>query len=142
VTILSAVVVTSLHAQDFCDVVGDLAMGRTTLPILYPTASRLITCATVVVWSVVLPVYWHAGPAAAGALLSAGAFVAWRFWHLRTAAADRRSYVYYNVRAFAVVCERGLTGRGSYGLRGRSCSRRVCGGGACSLHDPRAPRPI
>jgi hypothetical protein len=109
VTILSAVVVTSLHAQDFCDVVGDRAMDRTTLPILYPEASRVVTCATVVGWSVVLPIYWRAGPAAAGALLSAGAFVAWRFWHLRTAAADRRSYVYYNVRGLAVVCKRGLT---------------------------------
>jgi 4-hydroxybenzoate polyprenyltransferase len=109
VTILSAVVVTSLHAQDFCDVVGDRAMGRTTLPILYPEASRLVTCATVVAWSVILPIYWHAGPTAAAALLSAGAFVAWRFWYLRTAAADRRSYVYYNVRGLAVVCKRGLT---------------------------------
>jgi hypothetical protein len=102
VTVLSAVSLTSLHAQDFADVIGDLAMNRTTLPILYPKASRVITCSAVVAWSIFLPIYWHAGFVAAAALISAGTFISWRFWSLRTADDDRLSYVYYNVSASEV----------------------------------------
>jgi hypothetical protein len=90
-------------------VIGDLAMNRTTLPILYPKASRVITCSAVVAWSIFLPIYWHAGFVAASALISAGTFISWRFWSLRTADDDRLSYLYYNVSTSESICDRMLT---------------------------------
>ncbi|KAK4031332.1 UbiA prenyltransferase [Parachaetomium inaequale] len=56
----SAVVFTTVHAQDMEDVVGDRARGRRTAPLVYgEAAARTLLAVSVLLWSVVCPVFWN-----------------------------------------------------------------------------------
>ncbi|KAJ8473053.1 hypothetical protein ONZ51_g8103 [Trametes cubensis] len=52
------IIMTTIQAQDFKDVEGDAAIGRETLPILYPDASRVVTAALIPIWSVLVTRLW------------------------------------------------------------------------------------
>ena len=92
------IIFSTIHAQDFRDEVGDKLMGRRTIPIVWPKGSRVWILAILTAWSVGLS--WACGLAIPFSvpfcLLSL--FVGLRFFRERTAGADRRSYLYYNVR--------------------------------------------
>lgn len=56
----SLIITTTIHAQDFPDVEGDRARGRGTMPLLYgETWPRWTLAVTVVIWSVICPVFWQ-----------------------------------------------------------------------------------
>ncbi|KAF4910791.1 Fumagillin beta-trans-bergamotene synthase [Colletotrichum viniferum] len=57
-----AVVLTTVHAQDLPDVVGDRAKGRKTVPLVYGDGVARWTLAVgVFSWSVFLPMFWELG---------------------------------------------------------------------------------
>lgn len=59
-SLLSIVITTTVHAQDFPDVGGDRARSRGTMPLLYgETCSRWALAVSVVAWSFVCPAIWH-----------------------------------------------------------------------------------
>ena len=96
--LISLVIFTTIQAQDFKDVEGDKLIARRTLPIVYPSASRLLTAALIPIWSLLLVYRYHDASAFAliGTLalgLSTGA----RFFLVRTRDEDKKSYVLYNV---------------------------------------------
>ena len=93
------VIFTTIQAQDFKDVEGDILVNRQTLPILFPTASRVVTSLLVPLWSLVFAhCYPTADPMVSSAAVVLGAIIGTRFWFERTREGDKRSYLLYNVR--------------------------------------------
>ncbi len=90
---------TTIHAQDFRDVVGDHATGRLTIPLAYPRASRLSMLILLPAWSLFLCLFWHV-PAFVSAVVCAFAtYVGLQFcWNGGTSAKDNAGYRDYNVR--------------------------------------------
>ena len=97
VCISGALIFTTIQAQDFADVEGDAALGRKTFPIIAPRASRVASLLAMCAWSLGLALFWDVGPLVGGAFVALGSFVGARFFFLRTAEEDERSYVLYNV---------------------------------------------
>ncbi|OBZ71748.1 putative indole-3-pyruvate monooxygenase YUCCA9 [Grifola frondosa] len=82
---------------DFRDSSGDALAGRRTLPLVYPQGSRIAITTLLILWSFFLCILWGLGILPSIIFLGLGAYVGGRFVTLRSTAADRRSYVYYNV---------------------------------------------
>ncbi|KAI1455086.1 UbiA prenyltransferase family-domain-containing protein [Annulohypoxylon moriforme] len=58
--LMAAVIMTTIHAQDFPDIVGDKARDRKTMPLLYgETFSRWSMAFFVTFWSIVSPRFWN-----------------------------------------------------------------------------------
>ncbi|KAJ3002826.1 hypothetical protein NUW54_g5638 [Trametes sanguinea] len=93
----SAVIFTTIHAQDFKDIHGDRNIGRLTLPLAYPVASRLIVAVAVPIWSLWLAYHWQSAAVFRAVFLLFGSYVGARFGAWRTVNEDRASYRAYNV---------------------------------------------
>jgi hypothetical protein len=96
----ACVILTTIQAQDFSDVVGDAQIGRVTFPIYAPSFSRVFTLFVIVLWSAILSMHWSLGLYWQIAFCSLGAYVGWRYYRLRTSAQDSRSYLLFNVSVF------------------------------------------
>ena len=96
----ACVIMTTIQAQDFSDVVGDAQIGRVTFPIYAPSFSRVFTVFMIVLWSIILCIQWSLGLYGKIAFCSLGAGVGWRYYRLRTPADDGRSYLLFNVSIF------------------------------------------
>jgi 4-hydroxybenzoate polyprenyltransferase len=92
------VILSTIHAQDFRDEVGDKLMGRRTIPIVWPEGSRIWILVMLAAWSVGLSWAFDLPPSFSVAFCALAAFIGLRFFRRRTADADKRSYRYYNVR--------------------------------------------
>ena len=98
-TVNALIIFSTIHAQDFHDEVGDKLMGRQTIPIVWPEGSRVWILVMLTAWSVGLS--WACGGLAipfSVPFCCLSLFVGLRFFRKRTTDADRRSYLYYNVR--------------------------------------------
>ena len=93
----TGVIFTTIQAQDFSDIEGDLKLGRITLPIYAPSFSRVLTLFAMVAWSAILGTYWLLGPVTLGAFCCLGTFVGWRYYSLRASQDDSKSYMLFNV---------------------------------------------
>jgi 4-hydroxybenzoate polyprenyltransferase len=95
----SIIFASTLHAADFPDVVGDKAQGRVTLPMLFPEASRTSFAITVVGWSFYLASSsgWAIGPVCSVLFVALGVYVGARVVLMRSVAADKMSYNWYDV---------------------------------------------
>ncbi|KAJ6520601.1 UbiA prenyltransferase family [Mycena vulgaris] len=91
------VTLTTIHAQDFSDIHGDIALGRVTFPIYAPRASRLFTPLTLAMWSVFLGCSWDLGPGSHFLLCGLGGVVGWRLFQFRTPNDDAHTFVVYTV---------------------------------------------
>ncbi|KAI0746359.1 UbiA prenyltransferase family [Daedaleopsis nitida] len=103
VCLSGALIFTTVQAQDFADVEGDSALGRITFPIYAPELSRAITLFAIPFWAWGLGIFWDIGPWCRGTYSVIGALLGWRYYTLRTPAADRQSYLLYNVSIFRFV---------------------------------------
>lgn len=83
--------------QDFKDVSGDLKIGRRTLPMIFPVASRVSVLISLVGWSLGLEYLWNTGPIISGILLALASFIGSRFIFLKSVLSDQRSFYLYNV---------------------------------------------
>ena len=92
-----ALIFTTIQAQDFADVEGDAALGRVTFPIYAPKVSRAFTLFALTAWSCGLCLFWNIGPLCSAAFIALGALVGGRYYSLRSANDDERSYLFYNV---------------------------------------------
>ena len=89
----------TIQAQDFKDVEGDAAIGRETLPILYPRSSRIVTAALIPMWSVLVTRLWTMDGVLSVSTVLVGCAAGLSFIvGPRTRASDERSYKLYNVR--------------------------------------------
>jgi len=92
-----AVFTSTVHCQDFKDIEGDRLIGRCTVPIRFPIASRLIAGLGLPIWSYLLCCIWDISLYCTLAFVAYGCFVGGRFLFLRTRDADKRSCQYYSV---------------------------------------------
>lgn len=97
VQLCTAIFASTLHAQDFRDVSGDLMMGRRTLPIVVPLGSRISIAFGIPLWSVFLSRVWGLDPLSTTAFVSYSAYTGARFLLYRSLAGDRRSCDFYSV---------------------------------------------
>ena len=97
VCISGALIFTTIHAQDFADVEGDMQLGRTTFPIYAPELSRQSILAVILIWSVFLGYFWEVGPYWSGAFVVLGIAVGLRYYFRRSPEADSITYIMYNV---------------------------------------------
>ncbi|KAI0311110.1 UbiA prenyltransferase family [Amylostereum chailletii] len=93
----AGVIATTIHAQDFKDEDGDRAVGRRTIPILYPSFSRWSIGVTLLAWSALLSYVWALDAYMTVAFVSLAAMIGVRFYTLRTVPEDQITYYWYNV---------------------------------------------
>ncbi|OSD02318.1 hypothetical protein PYCCODRAFT_1367966 [Trametes coccinea BRFM310] len=92
-----AIVLTTIHAQDFQDEAGDRLTNRRTIPIVMPRLGRLSMLIMPILWSVGLAIGWSRSPVLSAILFCLGVTVGLRFYLWRSAGADRTSYILYNI---------------------------------------------
>lgn len=97
IALSGALIFTTIQAQDFPDVDGDIASGRVTFPILAPEFSRIFTLIAIIGWSVGLGWFWGIGPRCGCFFVMLGSSVGCRYYWWRTPQHDRWSYQLFNV---------------------------------------------
>ncbi|KAK7691372.1 hypothetical protein QCA50_004770 [Cerrena zonata] len=96
--VLSATVfMTTIHAQDFEDIEGDLKVGRRTLPIVYPRVARYSMTIGLFVWSLMVSSVWNLDLFASGMLTISSVFIGLRYIYFRDVESDKASYIWYNL---------------------------------------------
>lgn len=94
----SALLLTTIHAQDMADQPGDAARGRKTVPLTIGDVPARWTLAVLVpLWTVFCTEYWKLVPFASLAYVALCGAVAVRTLLMRTVAADQGTYLLYNV---------------------------------------------
>jgi UbiA prenyltransferase family len=83
------IILSTIHAQDFHDEVGDKLMGRRTIPIVWPEGSRIGSLVMLVGWSIGLS--WACGLAfhLSVPFCAWAVFIGLRFFRKRTAEDDQ-----------------------------------------------------
>jgi len=97
VSVIAAILATTIQAQDFQDVIGDKAVGRNTLPIAFPTFSRYTILVTLVMWSLYLTTMWEITTPAGVGFTFLGIVVGIRYYFWRSTTDDEWSYILYNI---------------------------------------------
>ncbi|KAF8905771.1 UbiA prenyltransferase family [Gymnopilus junonius] len=95
--IISAILATTIQAQDFQDVDGDKSVGRSTLPIAFPNLSRYTLLITLLLWSAYLTCIWEIGGIGSIGFTCLAMVVGLRYYLLRTTKDDEVSYFMYNI---------------------------------------------
>lgn len=91
-TIVSLVILTTMHVQDLKDQAGDMKRGRRTAPIvLGDYTSRWTVAISVTFWSLACAFYWRLGIIGLGPI-GLGTIVAWRCVSLKGKRADRKTW--------------------------------------------------
>ncbi|KAJ3760828.1 UbiA prenyltransferase family-domain-containing protein [Lentinula raphanica] len=96
----SLIIFTTIYAQDFRDIEGDALIGRKTLPVVFPNASRIAILLSVWGWTSMLISTCHglqAHPWLSIIFGAVGLVVGLRFYCFRSAMDDRKSYGLYNL---------------------------------------------
>jgi 4-hydroxybenzoate polyprenyltransferase len=96
------IIFSTIHAQDFCDEIGDRLMGRQTIPMVWAKGSRVWIFVALTAWSVGLSWACDLAPHFSVPFCALAVFIGLRFLRKRTADVDKRSYYYYNVRVLLI----------------------------------------
>ena len=84
------VILTTIHAQDLPDVVGDAAGGRRTIPLAYgETTARVTLAVGVLFWSILCAMFWKVTALACIPTVSLGIVIAFRTLMYRDLHADK-----------------------------------------------------
>ncbi|KAH9483180.1 Fumagillin beta-trans-bergamotene synthase [Psilocybe cubensis] len=94
---ITAILATTIQAQDFQDVIGDIKTGRLTLPIAFPNFSRYTPMVSLLLWVPYLTSVWEIGTVGTIAFTVLTIIVGLRYLLLRSTKDDQLSYVWYNV---------------------------------------------
>lgn len=93
IAIVSAVILSTMHIQDFKDQAGDATRGRRTMPLVLGDATaRGLMALAVTFWALFCPVFWHCGVVGFGASVVTGAVVVGRLFLCRTQKADASTW--------------------------------------------------
>lgn len=92
-----AIFTTTIQTQDFKDEVGDRAVGRRTIPILFPTVGRCCILPLLSLWSIGLTVVWQLDSITSILYTLLSVFVGLRFLLLKSVESDQLSFYWYNV---------------------------------------------
>jgi len=100
----AAIIATTTHTQDFRDVVGDKMIGRKTIPIILPIASRYTPIIALCAWSICLSRVWALNHIIQAVFSILALITGYRFFYLRTPSADRQSFFLYNIWLSIALC--------------------------------------
>ncbi|KAM4065779.1 ubiA prenyltransferase family protein [Hirsutella rhossiliensis] len=98
----AVIIFTTIHAQDFKDIKGDMVMNRSTLPIMYPRQSRKTILPGLCIWTLLCCKVWEVNYIASFPLALLAIWVGLRFFFLTTMKNDEFSYVLYNIWMVAI----------------------------------------
>ena len=93
----ACILATTIHAQDFKDVDGDIAVGRKTLPIVSPRMSRHSMLIGLPVCSLGIAYVWELQFVPCCALFCLAVLIGWRYVLHKDVESDQTSYLLYNV---------------------------------------------
>ncbi|KAI1381209.1 UbiA prenyltransferase family-domain-containing protein [Hypoxylon crocopeplum] len=97
-SLIGAVVLSTVHSQDLYDQEGDAAAGRRTVPLVVgDKAARWSISLGVAFWSVLVSHYWHSAPAGYMLTMALGICVTIRTMLLRSVGKDSVTFRIYNV---------------------------------------------
>ncbi|KAJ7076207.1 UbiA prenyltransferase family [Mycena belliarum] len=88
---------TTIQAQDFKDTEGDLAIGRQTLPIVFPSFSRKTVLPGMMGWSFLLTYMWQVDVWTGSVFIGLAQITGLRFLVFNSRASDQVSFYVYNV---------------------------------------------
>ena len=97
IALSAGIILTTIHAQDYKDIQGDIAAGRVTLPIAYPMLSRPATAFLLIGWSWGIFRTWHLDDATAAVMGVLSLVVGTSFVVRTDSRADKISFYLYNV---------------------------------------------
>ena len=97
IALSAGIILTTIHTHDYKDARGDAAAGRVTLPIAYPTLSRVVTAFVLLAWSWGISLTWRLDSATAAATGVLSLIVGVSFIARRDTRADVVSSYLYNV---------------------------------------------
>ena len=97
ICISAGIFATTIHSQDFKDTEGDSAIGRKTVPIVYPNVARYTVLVPLVAWSIGLSVLWWLDVLTAAAFTLLAVFIGYRYLNCVSVHADQVSFYWYNV---------------------------------------------
>jgi hypothetical protein len=97
VALSAGIILTTIHAQDYKDIQGDMAAGRVTLPIAYPILSRPVTAFLLIAWSWGISKAWSLDDVAAAVMGVLSLVVGTSFVARTDSRADKISFYWYNV---------------------------------------------
>ena len=66
---------TTCHVQDFKDVLGDTAVGRRTIPMVYPTTGRVVYAFFIIFWAILFSKMWELEVVYAAAFIAYSVFM-------------------------------------------------------------------
>jgi 4-hydroxybenzoate polyprenyltransferase len=88
---------TTIQAQDFKDEEGDRAVGRRTIPIVFPSFARWTVIVPLLMWSSGLSLLWGLDVTTSLCFITLGLFVGVQFLISKTVKSDQISFYWYNV---------------------------------------------
>ncbi|KAI0746386.1 UbiA prenyltransferase family-domain-containing protein [Daedaleopsis nitida] len=93
------IILTTIHVQDFQDVEGDRVTGRSTLPSVYPIASRVSVVVLLPMWSFLVSQFWSVGTITTCSVVGLGLYVGLQFLlnAKKSREHDHMTYRKYNV---------------------------------------------
>jgi 1,4-dihydroxy-2-naphthoate octaprenyltransferase len=91
------ILATTVHAQDFQDVDGDREVGRNTLPMMFPTLSRVTMLLLLPLWTTLVISFCHPPLLLGVVYLLLSLIVGVRFFVFRRSEDDEWTYFVYNV---------------------------------------------
>ncbi|KIJ55028.1 hypothetical protein M422DRAFT_24887 [Sphaerobolus stellatus SS14] len=95
--IIALIIGTTIQAQDFRDVEGDLQLNRKTIPIVWPKLSRATMPLLLCGWSIYILASRQPHFALSLILMALASYTGCRFTFMKDAPSDRRSYLLYNI---------------------------------------------
>ena len=98
VAVNSLIIFSTIQSRDFRDQVSDEQMARWTIPLVWPTGSRISMLVILAAWSVGLSCACDLAYPFSVPFCVLAVFIGMRFIRKRTANDDQQSYKYYNVR--------------------------------------------
>ena len=98
VAVNSLIIFSTIQSRDFHDQVSDEQMARWTIPLVWPTGSRISMLVILAAWSVGLSCACNLAYLFSVPFCVLAVFIGMRFIRKRTANDDQQSYKYYIVR--------------------------------------------
>lgn len=95
--ISAGIFATTIHSQDFKDVDGDRAIGRQTIPIVYPYVARYTVLFPLIAWSLGLSFVWGMGLLECVCFTLMATYIGVRYIVLPGVKYDQISFYWYNV---------------------------------------------
>ncbi|KAI0311132.1 UbiA prenyltransferase family [Amylostereum chailletii] len=102
VCLSTGIIVTTYHVQDFKDEDGDRAIGRRTIPIMFPSIARWTIIMPLILWSFGIATVWNLDMATAAAFVALALYIGGRFVSFKTVKDDQVSFYWYNLWLSAV----------------------------------------